>query len=358
MSSDGMQSGGLQNLLGCGGSGRGGGIAGAFLGLGLVAVVLTLIMGGCPTEPVLKVAPTSLHYPEKADGTYDERTFQVSNTGVGTLQFTLTPSQNWVEITQVQGGTMDQDNNYVIEDPAVVVTVSVAIDPPTAGSVGSITVNSNGGVASVSVTNAQDYYTQEFTTALPFNLANTTLDFNPDGSINFYSLATSAATTLPTDPTGGTPVTAQDFNTEDPRRVEVQDGKKIEFYGAPYEEFYVGSDGSVSFEDGTGVTSIDDHFAVPRVTGLSTVNAKAGGTVSVLQDSQKVAVTYENVPTASKQFGLNSFQIELFFLGRIRTTFLAIASRLGLTGLSHGDGTPGDYVPSDLLNTGGLKAAY
>ena len=77
------------------------------------------------------------------------------------------------------------------------------------------------------------------------------------------------------------------------------------------------------------------------------LDPSAGGTVSWKQLSDRVAVTFENVP----EHGLsnaNSFQVEMFFNGTIRITWLDIAGGDGLVGLSEGNGLPFDFVESDL----------
>jgi hypothetical protein len=44
----------------------------------------------------------------------------------------------------------------------------------------------------------------------------------------------------------------------------------------------------------------------------------------------------------------NTFQIELFFDGRIRITWLTISSLKSVSGISAGTGIPSDYLASDL----------
>jgi hypothetical protein len=46
--------------------------------------------------------------------------------------------------------------------------------------------------------------------------------------------------------------------------------------------------------------------------------------------------------------GTNNFQIELFYDGRIRMTWLDLATAGGVAGLSRGNGVPVNYTPSDL----------
>jgi hypothetical protein len=61
-----------------------------------------------------------------------------------------------------------------------------------------------------------------------------------------------------------------------------------------------------------------------------------------------VAVTYAGVPEFGGTGHTNSFQIELFFDGRIRLTCLSIQNVDGLIGLSRGEGVPLGFAESDF----------
>jgi hypothetical protein len=58
-----------------------------------------------------------------------------------------------------------------------------------------------------------------------------------------------------------------------------------------------------------------------------------------LQLIDRVAVTYENIPEF-RDDGANTFQVEMFFDGRIRISWLEIGAEDGLVGLSDGLGIP------------------
>jgi hypothetical protein len=100
--------------------------------------------------------------------------------------------------------------------------------------------------------------------------------------------------------------------------------------------------------DSTYAKSLAAHFNRPRVSGLfADLDPTAGGQVSWKQLGDRVAVTWQDVP----EFGFrspNSFQVELFQDGRIRLTYLALAARYGLAGLSAGQGLPGGFEESDF----------
>jgi hypothetical protein len=77
------------------------------------------------------------------------------------------------------------------------------------------------------------------------------------------------------------------------------------------------------------------------------LNPSLGGTITWKQLADRAAVTFIEVPQYNGG-DENSFQIEMFFDGRIRITYLAVNAADGLVGLSDGTGTPPDFVESDL----------
>jgi hypothetical protein len=90
------------------------------------------------------------------------------------------------------------------------------------------------------------------------------------------------------------------------------------------------------------------HFNLPRIAPLfCDLNPGSSGTVFWNQLADRVAVTYRNVPDwRSSQ--ANSFQIELFFSGVIRVTYLGLNAPGALVGLSAGAGQPPGFFASDF----------
>ncbi len=74
---------------------------------------------------------------------------------------------------------------------------------------------------------------------------------------------------------------------------------------------------------------------------------QAVATISWKQLEDGVAVTYENVPQWNG-YDSNSFQIEMFFDGTLRITWLSIDATDGIAGLSEGNGLPPEFRESDL----------
>ena len=190
-----------------------------------------------------------------------------------------------------------------------------------------------------------DYFTELFN-AGDNDMAHRTLTFTPNGSANYYNLCTKQASSYPVNPAGGTIVTLRD---DDYSEVPLQ-GHTFNFYGTDYDTLYIGSNGYITFGSGDThyLEQLAEHFALPRISALfDDLDPSAGGTISYEELPDKVVVTFQDIHEFS-QTSTNSFQIEMFFDGRIRITFLNIAAVDGLTGLSQGNGVPLYFNESNL----------
>lgn len=191
-----------------------------------------------------------------------------------------------------------------------------------------------------------DYFTEWFS-ASDNDLAYKTLTLVPNSSLNRYAAFTDPATNFPVDPAGGTPLTLGDDTFA---AVTVGSGQSVKLYGVSYTNLFVGSNGYITFGSGDSeyVESFAAHFNRPRISMLfDDLNPATGGTVSWKQLTNRLVVTFQNI----REYGassLNSFQAELFFDGRIRITWLDLAVRDGLAGVSDGFGVPFNFVESDL----------
>jgi hypothetical protein len=190
-----------------------------------------------------------------------------------------------------------------------------------------------------------DYFTELFDSGNN-DMANRTLTFIPNGLAYYYNLCTVPASEFPVDPAGGTIITLRD---DDYYEVQLQ-GNTVNLYGTSYDTFYIGSNGYITFESGDThyLEQLTEHFALPRIAALfDDLNPSASGTISYKELPDRVVVTFQNVPEFS-QTTTNSFQVEMFFYGKIRITFLNIAAVDGLTGLSQGNGIPAYFSESNL----------
>jgi serine protease AprX len=185
------------------------------------------------------------------------------------------------------------------------------------------------------------------------DLDYTRLMFVPNNSVSFYHGCSEPITALPTDPAGGTPLA---FTNNDNGHAEVSlaAGARVALFGADHGAFFVGANGYITFgaPDTNPLESLSAHFALPRISALfDDLTAGSGSAVSWKQLADRVAVTYANV----REFGStnrSTFQVEMFFDGRIALSYLGINAADGLVGLSAGTGYVSEYQPTDLSNLG------
>ena len=209
------------------------------------------------------------------------------------------------------------------------------------------TVLSSNAVLTVS-TASTDWFTEMLGTTISNILAFKTFTFTPDGSVNFYAICTGPAVVFPTDPTGGAALTESDDSYA---RIAVSGGNTVAIYTSRTNVLYVGSNGYLTMNSGdTSLTpTYASHFSLPRVSALyRDLNPTIGGAVSWKQLADRIAVTYQGVPIYGASAQTNSFQVELFFDGRIRITYLSLGAPGGLMGLSAGAGQPANFVASDF----------
>ncbi len=202
-------------------------------------------------------------------------------------------------------------------------------------------------VATLTVLNVPtDWFTELFAATIT-NLAFNTYTFTPNGSANFYALCSQPAVTFPSDPTGGTSLTEGDDTYA---QITLSGTNTVAIYNNRTNVLFVGSNGYLTMN--AGDTSFSPtyatHFALPRVSAVyRDLNPGAGGTVSWKQFSDRAAITYQAVPIFGSTTQTNTFQIEMFFDGRIRLTYLSLNTPTGLVGLSAGTGQPTNFVASD-----------
>jgi hypothetical protein len=187
--------------------------------------------------------------------------------------------------------------------------------------------------------------------ASSIDLEGFSVAYIPDGTGDYYDVCGEETTEFPTDPSGGTVI----YPGEDSWvHVELAGGETVSLYGVSYEGFYVNSNGNLTFTGGDNVwdETLAIHFNQPRISGLfDDFSPQNGGTVSWRQLSDRVAVTFEDVP----EYGANNdntFQIEMYFEGEIHITWLSTDAGDGIVGLSEGNGLPEDFIESDLSAAG------
>ena len=200
-----------------------------------------------------------------------------------------------------------------------------------------------------------DFFTEIFNTDNN-NVHQASFTFTPDGSVNYYSVCRQAATNFPTDPAGGTVLAMQDDNY-----VGAFLSQPFVFYGSAYNFLYLASNGYVTMGAPETQSGFDPslYFTLPRVSGIyADLNPGENGTVSYKQLTDRVAVTYSNVTEFFADNGnggflgtnSNNFQIEMFYNGTIRITYLRMDALNGVVGLTQGLGFQNNFVQSDFMN--------
>lgn len=207
------------------------------------------------------------------------------------------------------------------------------------------TNNNAGSCFTFSTLVVPDFFTELFTTGN--DLDNRDFTWTPAANVSSYTLCQAPAFSLPVDPAGGTTLALTDDSN---LSVALTGGQTVKLYGVAYSSVFVGSNGYLTFT--AGDTSLGEtyaiHFNRPRVSALfDDLNPTQAGTVSYKQLADRLTVTWLNV-TEHNGANQNTFQISMFFDGRIQITYLAIAAVDGLAGLSGSTSQNVDFGPSDL----------
>jgi len=323
--------------------------------LALIACVATSLLAGCPPSgPSLDLSASTLHFGIEGGEYVTSQTIDISNDGASdsTLNFSASSNKPWLTIDPATGTligtdgkitvtiTIDRDYSELKQLVAATAEITVVATDAADEEVGS-------GV--VQVTTAPNYYTQDFESGN--DLANTQILFEENGGPSFYGFSTTNnVQDFGTDPDGGLLL---DFNAfGDPVEAGLFGGAEVEFYGQLYDTLYVSSEGWVSMGEPGGSATLEQHFAVPQVSGLPVDATSGNSMVSYLQTADRLVVTYEDAPSdISKGNNTNDFQFEFYFNGNVRMTFLNTDSSLsGIVGLSAGLGD-GTSIPADFLET-------
>ncbi|HTY88874.1 MAG TPA: M4 family metallopeptidase [Candidatus Acidoferrum sp.] len=270
------------------------------------------------------------------------------NRGGGSMNWSVTLPPGWVNVTPTNGVIPVNGSN----------SLSMSLNASANGLAMGIYTNY------LTLTNSLDTAAQAVSVKLLvgqpdyftecFDAADNDLDFQsftfiPDGSSSYYSLCRETATNLATNPSGGNSVTMSDDTSV---AVTLAGTNTVAIYNRRTNVFYIGSNGYLTLDSGdtTFTESLAAHFNRPRISALFDDLYPTTGQVTWKQLSDRVAVTYLGVPLFGSSLATNTFQIELFYDGRIRVTYLAVSDTCGLAGLSAGSGVPVGFVESDLTS--------
>lgn len=138
------------------------------------------------------------------------------------------------------------------------------------------------------------------------------------------------------------------------------------FFGKKYGTIYVAANGYITFmpvalENTKNFPSLASHFAIPRISFLfSDLAPDSAGEVWTRRLPDRFVITFENVPKDAEGSIPNplsgaspgsSVQVELFFSGHIRITYLQLDPNYCIVGLSDGRGVPvdpGQLFPNEI----------
>ena len=196
-----------------------------------------------------------------------------------------------------------------------------------------------------------DYFTEEFAGGGDsFDLENFAILLTPDGSGSYYSICGWGIAELPTDPSGGTTLSI----SEDSWATRtLTGGKQVQLYGVSYSTVYINDNGNITFNGGDGTWQWDlaAHFDDPRISPVfDDFSVDNSGTVKWEQLADRAVVSYVDVPQYNSS-DKNTFQVEMFFTGEIRISWLNVDSTASIVGLSAGTYPP-DFLESDLSAAG------
>jgi hypothetical protein len=227
--------------------------------------------------------------------------------------------------------------------PSAVYWFQVEADDPA----GNISVDDHGGSCYDFITaQASEFFTEQFLSGC--DLEGSTLAFVPNGSPDFYHACIVPYSDYPSATVGDIVLEMAD---DDYVQVPLTDGKRVYLFGTGYESVFVGSNGFVTFEQGSTdwSESIDEHFGSPARISVfwDDFDPSQGGQISCRQYDNRFAVTWHDVPERS---GINRLraQLQLFYDSTITITYQLIEPLDGLVGLSRGSGKSIEFVPSDL----------
>lgn len=272
------------------------------------------------------------------------QTYTLTNISSTPLNWTATTTSEWLTITPESGtlaggGNIDVQvciNNQANTLPLAMYPGVVKFNDLTHGLIQERQVELYVGQI--------DSFTEQF--AENMDIEHVSVMLSPDETPHGYHACKVAANQFPTPPAGGNAIALSGNNSV---KVTLGQGAQVHLYGSAYTEFYVGANGYITFGEGDTLATgtAVDHFKKRRISGLFADLAPQAGQVSYKQLMDRVAVTYQDVVKAGTT-DANSFQIEMFYDGRIRLTWLDLATTSGLVGLSQGAGVPTNFHSSDF----------
>ncbi len=254
--------------------------------------------------------------------------YTLSNANTNTVVWTASRAEGWLRAMPVSGvitsGGPTMALTLSLENAALNLPAGIYVDTVIISNVITRAVQTRQVTLSVGFGDSLTELFEDGDNDLDFQ----SFTFTPDGSASFYAVCRQPALNFPTDPTGGTPL-----NLSFGSFTQLTTTASISLYGQSTNVLFVGSSGYVTLDTGdtSYFESFSSHFQHRRIAGLfAGIYPGISGGISWKQLADRVAISYINVRELFYD-STNSFQIELFFDGRIRLTYLAIglSSTLG-----------------------------
>lgn len=337
----------------------------------VLIVLIQIINISCSSKPELQVSAHSHHF---AGDPYTLTTetswsFKVWNSGDdnSVLNFTVEPQKEWILVNPTQGRIKKGDPGIDIS-VQITRTDRFAYKAHPWFATGTIRVFSEDQEKIITITTVPNFFTEVFRGMFrrEFDLTNTTIIFNPDRSLSYYKQTIKRNVTqfphLPAN-TGNPAI----FSIQDPYPINLS-VQSFPYYGKEYKTIYISSKGYISFgEPGIEPSDLGKHFIYPQISLFPVDASKAGigdGAYFIIL-ADKLVISYVNTPLSSAYIdnnlptdnSLNNIQVELYYSGEIRITYLTINNsfRYAIVGLSCGGGNGtkppiDDFILSDLTS--------
>ncbi|MBN1342874.1 MAG: S8 family serine peptidase [Phycisphaerae bacterium] len=280
-------------------------------------------------------------------------TFETDVTAVGAVHYALSCGGPNETASELSRGT-----SHVLEIPGLEPNATYFFSVEAEDDAGNSVVDANNSACYTFRTHQtwNDYFTEWFTDGTTGDGDGTQngycILFVPDGSRSFYSACIDHISELPVDPNCG-------YSLPSCRDLSVPiflDFETVSLYGKRYGDrrrpIFVGTNGYLTFgeADIDWDPTIEEHFRLPRVAGMyDDLDLSVSGSLNWKQTEDRLAVTWLNVFCLSSGPAYPyTFQIEMFYDGKIRISWLTLGAVWGIAGLSEGLGVPPNFHSSDL----------
>ncbi len=176
------------------------------------------------------------------------------------------------------------------------------------------------------------------------DLSYKSLAFTPDCSGNFYRINCCKVDNFWTDPSGGELFENLGIMDEE-IEIKLKNDNTITFFNKEYSKFSIADDGTVRFSNQDSCYNstyyLYEYFFYPRIAAFSTGSTDTSQ-IKYKQLTDRVVITYFDQDLRNPSYQDN-YQVEIFFEGLIRITYLKMSTLSGIVGLSDGKGLPNDF---------------